>query len=330
MKEHAAGPNEAGQRLDKYLKKVLKNAPDSFIYRMLRKKNITLNGKKASGNEKLAAGDSVKIFFSDETYLKMAGAPADLPVSGWTFGREAVVYEDDDILLVNKPAGVLSQPGGDDRPDLAGGLIRYLLGNGKISPDELRSFKPAPMNRLDRNTTGIVLCGISLAGEQFLAEVIRERRIRKEYLTLVKGDFRQEGVRSAFLKKDGRKNLVHVRADAAEGYLPIRTGFTVLERNRDFTLLRAELITGRPHQIRAHLAFLGFPVAGDGKYGDPALNRMLSERYGLKAQFLHAERITFSETDGRFAGLSGRTFTAPLPQKTDNILKGIGFGQEEK
>lgn len=331
MKEHIAGPNEAGQRLDKYLKKLLKSAPDSFIYKMLRKKNITLNGKKASGNEKLAEGDSVKIFFSDETYLKMSGGEtAKAENTGWTFKKEDVVYEDDAVLFVNKPAGILSQPSGDNVPDLAGGLVRYLLNSGKLTKEELRSFTPAPMNRLDRNTTGIVLCGISLSGEQFLAEVIRERKIKKEYLVLVKGAFTKEGVRSAFLKKDGGKNLVHVRGDEAPGYLPIKTGFTVLAKNETCSLLRAELITGRPHQIRAHLAYLGYPVAGDSKYGDPAFNRMLAEKTGLRSQFLHAERVSFEKSDERFAYLCGRTFEAPLPGAFKNVLKVVGLGKEEK
>ncbi len=332
MKEFITGPNEAGQRFDKYLKKLLKNAPDSFLYKMLRKKNITLNGKKASGNEKLTEGDTVKIFFSDETFLKMSGGEESERAAdeGWTFRVEDVVYEDSDLLFVNKPAGILSQPSGDNAPDLAGGLVRYLLKKKKLTGKELASFRPAPMNRLDRNTTGIVLCGISLPGEQFLAEAIKERRIRKEYLVLVRGAFHDEGIRDAWLKKDGNRNLVQVRRDAAPGFLPIRTGFTVLAGNDLCTLLRADLITGRPHQIRAHLAYLGYPVAGDTKYGDPAFNRMMAERTGLKSQFLHAERVTFENADERFKYLGGRSFTAPLPETFKNVLRVVGLEKEGK
>ena len=186
------------------------------------------------------------------------------------------------------------------------------------------------MNRLDRNTTGIVLCGISLPGEQFLAEAIKERRIRKEYLVLVRGAFHDEGIRDAYLKKDGNRNLVQVRRDAAPGFLPIRTGFTVLAGNDLCTLLRADLITGRPHQIRAHLAYLGYPVAGDTKYGDPAFNRMMAERTGLKSQFLHAERVTFENADERFKYLGGRSFTAPLPETFKNVLRVVGLEKEGK
>ncbi len=301
MKEFITGPNEAGQRFDKYLKKLLKNAPDSFLYKMLRKKNITLN------EESERAADE-----------------------GWTFRVEDVVYEDSDLLFVNKPAGILSQPSGDNAPDLAGGLVRYLLKKKKLTGKELASFRPAPMNRLDRNTTGIVLCGISLPGEQFLAEAIKERRIRKEYLVLVRGAFHDEGIRDAYLKKDGNRNLVQVRRDAAPGFLPIRTGFTVLAGNDLCTLLRADLITGRPHQIRAHLAYLGYPVAGDTKYGDPAFNRMMAERTGLKSQFLHAERVTFENADERFKYLGGRSFTAPLPETFKNVLRVVGLEKEGK
>ena len=200
------------------------------------------------------------------------------------------------------------------------------MSEGKLSAKDLQSFKPAPMNRLDRNTTGIVLCGISLAGEQFLAEAIRNRAVKKEYLVLVRGVFRGEGVRSAFLRKDESKNRVDVRNEAAPGYLPIKTGFTVLAGNSGMTLLRAELFTGRPHQIRAHLSALGYPVAGDTKYGDPEFNRLMADKTGLKSQFLHAERVTFEKTDDRFAYLCGRCFTAPLPEKFENVLKEAGLG----
>ena len=163
MKEFTIGKNEAGQRFDKYLAKLLPKAPKSFIYKMLRKKNIILNGKKAMGNEMLSLYDSVRLFFSDETYSKFSEViPAKTAAFNTFDFSSCVLYEDEDVLIVNKPPGILSQPERAGGESLASDLINYLQSSGKISQEELRTFHPAPVNRLDRNTSGLVLCGKSL------------------------------------------------------------------------------------------------------------------------------------------------------------------------
>ena len=181
MKEFQITDNEAGQRFDKYLAKLLGNAPKSFFYKMLRKKNITLNGKKASGNEKLQTGDQIKLFLSDDTFAKFsqqqqtARAVTDLDI----------LYEDSDILLINKPVGMLSQPDDTKEPSLVEYLIGYLLNNGSITEEGLRTFHPSVCNRLDKNTSGIVAAGKSLAGLQELSSLFHDRTIHKDYLCIV-------------------------------------------------------------------------------------------------------------------------------------------------
>lgn len=327
MKEFIIGKNEAGQRFDKYLTKLLPNAPKSFLYKMLRKKNITLNGKKAQGNEILSLSDGVKLFLSDETFDKFACAPAKAaPVSiprSFDFSS-SVIYEDDDLLLANKPAGILSQPEITGAENLSDALIAYLLSSGKITHAELSTFRPAPVNRLDRNTTGLVLCGKSLKGSQFLSEILRKRDVQKHYLTVTYGNV-SDGIFEAFLRKDPSKNKVRIRPDAAEGYSRILTGIKVLCQANGYSLLDVHLITGRTHQIRSHLAYLGAPVIGDTKYGDIDLCRMLKRDLCLTHQFLHAARITFPQTEGDFSYVSGRTFTAPFNSDEARVLRRLGL-----
>lgn len=325
MKEFSIGKNEAGQRFDKYLAKLLPKAPKSFLYKMLRKKNITLNGKKAQGNELLANADTVRLFLSDETFAKFSGEEWSAPDDGEsdTFAS-SVIYEDTHILVVNKEAGVLTQPESAGGESLASDLISYLLHSGKITKEELRTFHPSPVNRLDRNTTGLVLCGKSLKGSQFLSEIIRSREVKKHYLTVTHGEIR-DGLYEAFLRKDPEKNKVSIRKNHADGFSRIVTGVRVLDRNGSYSLCDIDLITGKTHQIRSHLAWLGAPVIGDTKYGDRELARILRKEIGLTYQFLHAERITFPECCGDFSCLSKRTICAPLSLGQRRLLESLGL-----
>ena len=325
MKELIIGKNEAGQRFDKYLAKLLPNAPKSFIYKMLRKKNITLNGKRAMGNEMLSLSDTVRLFFSDETYTKFSEkTPAkSSPTKSYDFAS-LVIYEDEDILIVNKPAGILSQPERAGGESLAMDLTNYLLATGKITQEELRTFHPAPVNRLDRNTSGLVLCGKSLKGSQFLTGMLKSRDVKKHYLTVTNGEI-EDGIYEAYLKKDPSVNKVVIRRNKAEGYLHIATGVHVLSKTGRYSLLDIDLITGRTHQIRSHLAWLGAPVIGDIKYGDRELAGILKKETGLKHQFLHAERIIFPTVKGYFAYTSGMTVKAPLTAVEERILTKLGL-----
>ena len=317
MKEYSIGPNEAVQRLDKYLGKLLPQAPKSFVYKMLRKKNITLNGKKADGSEKLREEDLVRLFFSDDTLEKFSGGTQ----ISMAHGNLERIYEDENVLLVNKPAGMLSQPSGEKCPSLVEYLTGYLFDTGQLTQEQYRTFHPAVCNRLDRNTSGIVAAGKTLAGLQELSRVFHDRSIHKYYCCLVHGILEEEKQIKGFLLKDETNNTVTVYPDEHEGAAPIETRYRPLAHGKTCTLLEVELVTGRTHQIRAHLASTGNPVIGDRKYGNPMINQKYYQKYHLRYQLLHAHRIVFPQMKGKLENLSGRIFSAELPQLFQKIQK---------
>lgn len=312
------GMNEAGQRIDKLLAKYLSEANKSFIYKMIRKKNITLNDKKCSGSEKLNVGDEIKLYLAEETIEKFTRKTAFQPVRT----DLDIIYEDQHILLINKPAGMLSQKAKEDDCSLVEYLITYLLDSKQLDESALKSFRPSICNRLDRNTSGIVAAGKSLPGLQIMAAVFKDRSIHKHYLCIVSGQIKKRQQISGFLQKDPKTNTVKIYPTAGPDSLPIETEYQPLSGNERFTLLKVTLITGRSHQIRAHLASIGHPLAGDMKYGNPSLNRRLLKEYQVSAQLLHSYRIEFPKLEAPLEHLSGRVFTAPLPQAFDLIMKG--------
>ena len=349
MQKFVITEKEAGWRFDKYLKKLLPKAGGGFLYKMLRKKNITLNEKKAAGNEVVAAGDSVQLFCSEETFLKFSGEMPEQKQNGQirdgekskiagrvsagerqreafhTLKNISVIYEDDNILVLNKPAGVLSQKA--DRADLSLNewMIGYLLDKGEITEAHLARFRPSVCNRLDRNTSGLVLCGKSVRSSQFLSEILRDRSLHKYYAAYAQGRIERQITLDGYLKKEEENNRAKILSerayrrlileDSAAGkeYKRIKTVIKPLSylKERDCTKLEILLVTGKSHQIRAQLAKIGHPVIGDRKYGwEPGRK----EEAVFKYQFLHACRVEFPETDGEFAYLSGKCLTAPLPE----------------
>ena len=318
MKEFTINANEAGQRFDKYLGKLLREAPKSFCYKMLRKKNITLNGGKATGAEKLNVGDKIKLFLSDETFDKFAGADTKPARAHHTLD---IIYEDDNILLINKPVGMLSQPADDREPSLVEFLTGYLLETGAVTEEGLHTFRPSVCNRLDRNTSGIVAAGKSLAGLQELSQLFHDRGLHKFYRCLVQGSMKNEKYIKGYLHKDEKCNKVTVQEKETPEAVPIETRYRPIGTGGQVTLLEVELITGRTHQIRAHLASVGHPIIGDFKYGKRAVNEVYRSRYGLKSQLLHSYRLEIPQITGTLSYLSDRAFTAALPQLFQNILK---------
>ena len=313
MKEIIIRDNEAGQRFDKYLKKYMPDASSGFLYKMLRKKNIVLNGKKADGKEILHVGDCVKLFLSDETISKFSSRkqkPASYPVSS----DLKVVYEDRDILLLNKPAGMLSQKAEKTDVSVTEYVIGYLLESGQMKPEELQTFHPSICNRLDRNTSGLIAAGKSLAGLQKMSALFKDRTLKKYYLCFVKGRITEPAYIRAYLKKDEQTNKVDVRKEEADGYSLIETEYVPAACNADMTLLKVHLMTGRTHQIRAHLASTGHPLLGDYKYGERSFNEEYRKRYGITSQILHAYQLVFPEMEAPFSHLSGRAFTADVPR----------------
>ena len=316
MREVTIGPNEGGQRFDKYLKKYLKEAGSGFLYKMLRKKNITLNGHKADGSEKLNAGDRVCFFLSEETLDKFRGTVS--PVS--TIRKEEllsipVLYEDSQVLLADKPAGLLTQKAQAQDYSLNEWLTDYLLAGGKLKEEELSTFRPSVCNRLDRNTSGLVICGKTLAGSQKMSELIRDRNLHKFYRLFVAGKPPAEGLAESWLLREENSNQVRIyeKKPADSRAVPVRTGWRLLEAYEDCSCLEVELFTGKTHQIRAQMAALGFPLIGDVRYGNEAVNRHF-RKAGVRSQLLHAFRLEFPPLDGLFSGLSERSVVAPEPE----------------
>ncbi len=356
MQSIMIGSNQAGQRLDKFLHKCLPQAGTGFLYKMLRKKNITLNGRKAQGGELLMEGDSVSFFFSQETFEKFGGNAGQKvqDISQYETACKrlkgiSVLYEDENFLFVNKPAGILTQKAKPEDSSLNEWLIGYLLREDPGLEMQLSTFRPSVCNRLDRNTSGIVLCGRTLSGLQYLSRCVREREIQKVYRTICVGELREGGILKGYLQKDTAANKVRVsriqnrdtrfqddKQWSAQSSGPtdqgksgrdyIETKYLPLCIGKGFTYLEVRLITGKTHQIRAHLAAIGHPLIGDPKYGQADLNRSLKQKYGLQYQLLHACRIRFPEnTDGVGAALSGREFTAPEPELFRQIRESLGL-----
>lgn len=249
MQEFTIGKNEAGQRLDKYLGRILKEAPVSFFYKMMRKKNIVLNGTKCTGREQLSVGDSVKLFLSDETIEKFSGTQKVSKISKTCpYKKLDIIYEDDDVLFVNKPSGMFTQKASPADVSLNEYIIGYLLHEGKINEAQLRTFKPSVCNRLDRNTSGLVLAGKSMKGSRELSEIIKNRTLEKYYITVVKGKVTDDSSVCALLIKDEAANKVSVRpVDGSmaptEDERFIRTDYHVLGHGEDYTVLEVHLIT---------------------------------------------------------------------------------------
>ena len=324
MQELHVTENEAGQRLDKLLAKFLNQAPKSFLYKMMRKKNIVLNGKKCTGNEKLKQGDSIKLFFSDETIEKFSAGTYAIPKKE-KINMLPIIYEDEQVLLMNKPIGVLSQKAKDSDVSAVEILINYLMETDQLSKEQFRTFHPSICNRLDRNTSGILVAGKTLPALQEMNRFFKERTIAKYYRCLVKGRvIKSEDYIKGYLVKDQKTNKVSITKKKTEEGVPIETEYCVIQSNAEVSLLEVHLITGKTHQIRAHLASIGHPIIGDYKYGDKQINEMYRQAYGLKSQLLHAYRLEMPSSNGSLAYLNDKKFVAELPDKFIKICKDKG------
>lgn len=324
MKKITVTDREAGQRLDKMLGKYLNLAGKGFIYKMIRKKNITLNGKKCDGSEKLSQGDEITLFLSDETIGKFSQVKIQ-PVKKVHLD---ILYEDEHILLINKPVGMLSQKAQKEDQSLTEYLTDYLLNTEALTIEDLKTFRPGVCNRLDRNTSGLVVAGKSLPGLQIMAEVFKDRSIHKYYYCMVSGKLEHTRTIKGFLTKDERTNQVKIHNSQVPGssavvtrYEPIVYGLPWKGNKQGYTFLKVTLITGRTHQIRAHLASIGHPLIGDRKYGDARSNEEAKKKFGIHDQMLHSFEIEFPQLPKPLDYLSGRSFAAPLPQGFSRVLE---------
>jgi len=323
VKQFNVQQNEAGQRLDKLLVKILNKAPKSFIYKMLRKKNITLNGNKADGSEKLALQDEIKLFLSDETISLFSEV-----IETTTVEHDlSIIYEDQHILILNKPLGILSQKAEKEDVSIVEHIISYLLSTNQITKEQLASFKPAVCNRLDRNTGGVLIAGKSLLGLQEMARLLKDRSLGKYYLCIVKGKIEKQERIEGYLYKDENKNQVKIYPTQMDNTEYICTEYEpIAYAEHKYTLLKVKLITGKSHQIRAHLASIGHPIIGDYKYGDQKTNHFFKTNYELSSQLLHSYQMIFPTIEGELSYLSGQSFTAELPEQFEKIKKDL-FGE---
>lgn len=305
MREFWIQENEAGQRFDKYLKKVLSNASNGFVYKMLRKKNIVLNGKKADGSSILAQGDRVVFYLSDETFLKFSSQEKEAadtkqnPKIDLLHLPFQILYEDKDILMIDKPFGMLSQKAKAEDISANEYILAYLSATGQWDAGAA-AFRPSVVNRLDRNTSGILIAGKTLKGLQEMSESLKKRTVQKFYFCIVEGILTKPYHIKGYLRKDERKNQAAILSERiSKEDKWIETEYKPVCQYKRATLLEVKLITGRTHQIRAHLASIGHPIVGDLKYGAKKQN-------GITAQLLHAGRICLKD---------GRVITAPLPER---------------
>lgn len=310
--------NEGNQRLDRFLRKYLKRAPLSMIYKLIRK-DVKVNGKRGHEDTVLQAGDSLVIYIPDDKLAELT-APVKKQKARRSFG---IVYEDENVIVVNKPSGLLTHGDSHEKKNtLVNQVCGYLQDKGEYNPSVERTFAPAPANRLDRNTSGLVIFGKTAEALRELTEIIRDKEnVHKIYMALVAGRMDGAADIDSRLVKNESTNKVRVAPDG-EGQ-SARTIVTGIRPGDEMSLVEVNLITGRTHQIRVHLSSAGHPVAGDPKYGSDKLNRRIRDKYGVTSQLLHAARIEMGELDGSLAYLAGRVFEAPLPESFGKILEDL-------
>ncbi|WP_026889370.1 RluA family pseudouridine synthase [Clostridium beijerinckii] len=303
------GPNEAGQRLDKFLRKLLKDVPLSAIFKALRKKDIRVNEKKQNEKYFLQEGDVVEIKYiqsnkedKKEKFIKVDPK------------RIKIAYEDENVVVIEKWPDVLvhSDSNNSEEPTLTDYALSYLNDKGDYIPENEITFTPAACNRLDRNTSGMVIFGKTFEGLKAINEAIREDEIRKYYYALTKGKIRA-GRYEAYILKNPETNTSKIYDTEVANSKKIAMEISIVESNGAYSLLEIHLITGRSHQIRAHLAHLGNPIIGDNKYGDKKLNSFFESKYGLNFQYLYAYKLNFRRINGKLEYLKNKTIALALP-----------------
>jgi len=312
MKEFIVNKNDSGQRLDKFITKAVPKLPKSLLYKYIRLKRIKLNGKRCEISQMLCEGDILNLYINDEFFDDVQNKKTEIRKTNLI---PDIVYEDENILIAYKPVG-MDVHHGAEKPDetLIDIIQAYLFSKGEYNPDEENSFSPSICNRIDRNTTGLVIAAKNAAALREINSKIKARQISKQYLCICTGKLSKEhSVETAYHLK-GKHNSVHISAKPLPEYKKIITEYEVIKRKDDLMLVKVNLITGKTHQIRAHMAFLGAPLLGDGKYGIVKVNK----QYKIFTQQLCAYSLTFSfEQESPLAYLDGKTFTVP---KTDFLI----------
>ena len=298
------GSNEAGQRIDKFARKWLTNVPLSAIYKTIRKGDIKVNGKKVKEQYFICEGDIVE---SREvnTVIKEKFQR--------NYAELKITYEDENMVLVEKWPGVLVHS--DDKngeATLTDHILTYLYDKGDYDPEKEVTFKPAPCNRLDRNTSGVVIFGKKYEALKLINEMIRERDIQKYYVALVKGKIK-DGIYEAYISKSEDSNISKVYDSPREDTKRISMEVKTIESCGTFSFIEMDLLTGRSHQLRAHLSFLGNPIVGDYKYGDKQINSFFYNKYKLDYQFLYAYKVIFKNCPEKLEYMQNKTIGESLP-----------------
>ncbi len=315
LREITVNKNEDDQRLDRFLKKYLDDAPSSFIYKMIRKKNIKLNGKRAKPEDPIYEGDLIQLYLAEDTIEKFQREKEEIRSN--IIPR--IIYEDENIILINKEVGLLSHgASGDFEENVVDSMISYLIQKEEYVPRIEKTFTPSICNRLDRNTSGIIIGAKNYEALKDINRAIRKGSIRRFYKTIVKGEVWEEFTDTAHLYKDEDKNLVSIKRFDTEGSKEIRTHVNPLAVRDGYSLLEIELLTGRTHQIRGHLGSLGYPVIGDRKYGDEYVNNRFSDEYDLNNQWLHGYKVQFNGLE-ELEYLNGKEFTSKVDGKIGDI-----------
>lgn len=304
MKSFEIKDNDKNQRLDKFLTKSVPNLPQSLMYKYIRTKRIKVNHKRAEISTRLNKGDIVEMYINDEFF-----APSKTRYDFMSASKKLdIIYEDGNIILLNKPAGLLCHPDDKEYNDtLITRIKRYLYEKGEFNPEEENSFTPSLVNRIDRNTMGIVIGAKNAESLRILNQKMKDRELHKYYCLIVHGcPKKKKDILTGYLEKDEKKNLVTVSHKKGDNKKEIRTKYEVLETRGNLSLVEVELLTGRTHQIRSHFASIGNPLLGDGKYGTNKLNK----EKGYKKQCLCSYKLTFDfSTDGGILEyLNGKTF----------------------